>query len=254
MKRVVVVMLLGFAFSMPSRAQNPPLSPAATVLKFYKALKEKRYIEGFRYSIYRAAIEGLSAAELSELEPDFARTFAEIPDQIETKGEQINRNSAVVFVKFAGQEQVQRIELIRDGNDWLVGDEESLALVKQQGRAFFFNTRMQVNESETAKMLARIFTAEAIYAEKFEGRYLDLAELVKRQAVPEDMSDGEANGYKFVITVSDDKKNFILNATPVSYGKSGKLSFYLDPEGLRAEDKKGQPASRTAPIYHPNSN
>jgi hypothetical protein len=253
MKRVFVVILLVLAFTHLLSAQSAKGSPSETVLTFYKLLKEKKYVEGFHYSIYRAAIEGLTAAELKDLEPDFARTFSEIPDKIETKGEQITGNSAIVFLKFAGQEEVQQVALIREGKDWLVGDQESFAIVKQQGRAFFFNTRMEVNETETAKTLSRIFGAQIIYAKNFEGRYMDLAEMIRLRAVPEDISDGESNGYKITVSVSADKKNFTLNAVPVVYGKTGRLSFYLDPEGFRADDLKGQPASKTSPIYHPKS-
>jgi hypothetical protein len=210
-------------------------------------------VEGFHYSIYRGAIEGLTPAELQDLEPDFARTFSEIPDKIEVKSERITGDNAIVVLKFAGQEEVQTVGLIREGKDWLVGDQESFAIVKQQGRAFFFNTRMEVNETETAKMLSRIYGAEIIYAKNFDGHYMDMAEMIKRQAVPEDFSDGESNGYKIVVTVSADKKNFTLNAVPVVYGKTGRLSFYIDPEGFRAEDLKGQPASKNSPVYRPKS-
>lgn len=253
MKRVVVIILLVLASTGQALAQNSKASPSETVLKFYKALKEKKYVEGFHHSIYRLAIEGLTPAELQDLESDFARTFSEIPDNIEVKSESINKDNAVVVLKFAGQEEVQTVALIREGKDWLVGDRESFAVVKQQGRAFFFNTRMEVNETETAKMLSRIYGAEIIYAKNFEGQYLEMAELIKRQAVPEDFSNGESNGYKIVVTVSSDKKNFTLTAIPMVYGKTGRLSFYVDPDGFRAEDLKGQPASKSSPIYHPKS-
>jgi len=51
----------------------------------------------FRHSVYRNAVEGLTPAELQDLEPDFARTFAAIPDKIEPSGELITGESATVF-------------------------------------------------------------------------------------------------------------------------------------------------------------
>ena len=251
MKRIAAVIFL--LLSIPPQTMSQTLSPSETVLNFYRALREKRYVEGFHFSIYRVAVEGLTAAELKDLEPDFARTFAEIPDKIEAKGEQINGDSAIVFLKFPGQDEVQQVGLIRQGKEWLVGDQESYAVVKRQGRAFFFNTRMEVNEAETVKMLSRIFSAEIIYAQKYEGRFMDMADMVRLQAVPGDLGDGESNGYKFTVTLAADKKSFMVSAVPAIYGKTGRSSFYLDADGLRADDKKGQPASKDSPTYHPKS-
>src|SRR5205085_4899522 len=135
-------------------------TPAAAALNSYRALKEKRYVEGFRHSVYRGAVEGLSAAELQELEPDFARTFAQIPDRIEPQGEQVTGDTATVMLKFADNDQPQVVALIHVGGEWLVGDQGALAEVKQQGRAYFFNARMIVNEDETVDILQHIIGAE----------------------------------------------------------------------------------------------
>src|SRR5260221_2109711 len=123
-------------------AQHKPGSPTDAALSFYRALKEKRYVEGFRHSVYRNAVEGLTPAELQDLEPDFARTFAGIPDKIEPGNEQISGQTATVSLKFGGAEEPQQVAMVRVGSEWLVGDKETLALVNAQGRAFFFNARM----------------------------------------------------------------------------------------------------------------
>src|ERR1700754_4437263 len=99
MKRALAFAILlglfaGFAFAQKGQ------TPTAAALSFYRALKEKRYVEGFRHSVYRGAVEGLSTAELQELEPDFARTFAQIPDKLEAQGEQVTGDTAVVTLKF----------------------------------------------------------------------------------------------------------------------------------------------------------
>src|SRR5437763_16303176 len=112
----VITLTLMVGQALAQKAQ----SPTAAALNFYRALKEKRYVEGFHHSVYRGAVEGLSAAELQELEPDFARTFALIPDHIEAQGEQINGDNAVVTSKFEGTEQPQTVTLIRAGGEWLV--------------------------------------------------------------------------------------------------------------------------------------
>ncbi len=251
MKRIAIAMFVWLSFLPSVSAQNPKSSPSDTVIKFYRALKEKKYIEGFRLSIYRGAIEGLSAAELKDLEPDFVRTFSAIPDKIDVKGQQITGNTAVVFLKFEGVEKLEQVALIAQGAEWLVGDQESLQLVQAQGRNFFFNTRMVVNEEEATEMIQRIRTAEILYASKFEGRNAPVTELVRLEALPKEMEDGESSGYKFTLTVSADKLSFYIHAVPSIYGKTGKLSFYADVQGLHAEDLKGQPASKKSPIFQP---
>lgn len=226
-------------------------SPTQTVMNFYRALREKRYVEGFRQSIYRGAIDGLTPAELQDLEPDFARTFAAIPEKIEARGEQINSGDAIVFLKFDGVEKLEQVALIKIAGEWLVGDQESYTVVNSQGRAFFFNSRMAVNEGEAFDMLQRIIGAEVIYSAKFQGRIATLEELIRLGGVPKDIDDGEASGYRYALTISEDKKSFLASAIPTVYGKTGRLSFYADLDSIRAEDLKGQPANARSPIYQP---
>jgi hypothetical protein len=253
MKRIAIAIFLCLLLIPSIRAQKSKATPSDVVIKFYHALKEKKYVEGFHLSVYRGAIEGLSAAEMKDLEPDFQRTFSAIPDKIEVKGEQINGITAVVFLKFEGVEKLEQVALIAQGNEWLVGDQEALDLVKEQGRNFFFNTRMVVNEAEANEMLQRILNVEFVYASKFEGRLAPIAELVKLQGLPKEMEDGESSGYKFSLTISEDKRSFYVHAVPVVYGKTGKLSFYADVQGIYAEDLKGKPASNKSPVYQPKS-
>ena len=231
-------------------AQQPATSPTQTVINFYRALKQKHYVEGFHHSVYRAAVEGLSAGELKDLEPDFTKTFAAIPDKIEPRDEQIDRDTAVVKLKFEGMESAQEVALIRVGGEWLVGDQETLTLVRAQGRSFFFNARILVNEAEAVEMLQRIIGAEIIYSQKFEGRCASLQELVKLGGVPKDIED-QGGAYKFSFSLAADKKSFFATATPSTYGRSGRSSFYADLNGIRGEDLKGKLASASSPVYVP---
>lgn len=249
MKRVIFFAIILMMPAPVTFAQKAG-SPTATTISFYRALKEKHYVEGFRHSIYRNAIEGLSPAELQDLEPDFAQTFSSIPDKIEPKGEQITGDTATVFLQFDGVAEPQTVALIRVSGEWLVGDQESLALIKSQGRAYFFNTRMLVNEDETVEMLQRMIGAEVIYSNKFQGRNAPLAELIRLGGVPKDLeNNGESNGYRFTLTLSADQSTFSATAVPVAYGKTGRLSFYADLHGIHAQDLKGQPANAQSPVY-----
>jgi len=251
MKRSFTATLLIITIALGSGAQQKTLSPSDTVVTFYRALKSKHYVEGFRYSVYRGAVEGLTPAELQDLGPDFARTFSAIPENIVPKGEQISGQTATVSLQFGGAGDAQQVGLVRAGNEWLVGDQETLAMVKSQGRAFFFNSRMLVNESEAYEMLQRIIGAEIIYSHKFEGKNATLAELIRLGGVPKDIEDGEGSGYRFVLTVSADEKSFFATACPATYGRTGRVSFYANIDGVRGEDLKGQPAKAGSPVYQP---
>jgi hypothetical protein len=250
MKRASALALLIALLSAVAPAQKAQ-TPTATALDFYRALKARRYVEGFHHSVYRSAVEGLTAAELQELEPDFARTFAEIPDKIEAQNEQVNGDTAVVTLKFDGNDQPQTVALVRAGGEWLVGDQTSLAEVKQQGRAYFFNARMIANEDEVVDILQHLIGAEVIYGRKFQGRVAPLAELIRLGGVTKELETGVANGYRFAMTLSADQSTFSAVAVPVVYAKTGRLSFYADINGVRAQDLKGQPATASAPPFQP---
>jgi hypothetical protein len=235
-----------------SSASGQQPSPTETVISFYRALKDKRYAEGFGLSVYREALQGLTPQEMQELEPEFLRTFSAIPDKIEPRGENIIGDSAIVFLKFEGVNDLQQVVLTRVAGQWLVGDKESLTVVKAQGRRYFLNARIAVNENEAFEVVSRIVDAETLYAGRFEGRRAALEELIKRGAVPKELESGELNGYAFAVKLSDDQKSFSVTATPVVYGKTGRLSFYADVGGIRAEDRKGKPATGKSPVFNPN--
>ena len=246
---MALAVALATALGAENAAAQKTLSPSETAVSFYKALKAKRYAEGFRLSVYNGAIEGLSPDELKELEPDFARTFSGIPDRIDAVSEHIDGDSATVSLKFEGTDENQPVMLVRVGGRWLVGDMDALRLVQSQGREFFFNARMSVNESESAQMIYRIIGAETIYARQKQGVYASLDQLIQLGGIPKDWEGGTANGYRATVTIASDRKSFFVTAEPVQYGKTGKLSFYADINNLRAEDLKGKPAGPDSPVY-----
>jgi hypothetical protein len=235
--------------SVPVAAQAG--KPGERALEFYRALKARQYLDGFRRSVYRKAVEGLSPDELKDLEPDFSRTFSEIPDKIEVKAEKIDGDSALVALKFEGSDTLQQVALIKSGGEWLVGDKETLDLVNQQGKAFFFNTRITVNEAEAYEMLQRMVGAEYLYAKKFQGQNATLDELIKLGGVPRDLEDGTASGYRFSLELRPDKSAFYARATPITYGKTGRVSLYADINGIRGADLKGKPAGPETPAFKP---
>ncbi|HEY7547403.1 MAG TPA: hypothetical protein VID27_21080 [Blastocatellia bacterium] len=248
MKRMAIAALFVFLLLDSSIAQKQTLTPSKTALQFYRLLKEKKYAEGFHLSVYRWAVEGLKADEIKDLESDFARTFSAIPDKMEAAGEQITGDTAVVFLKYAGAAEPQQVGLVLVDGEWLVGDKESLDLVRKQGTTYFFNARIAENENETFRMLLRLVGAETIYLQK-RGQVASLQDLIRLNGVPKDIEDSATLGYKITLELSSDKQSFAALATPLAYGRTGRLSFYADADGIRAEDLKGQPASVNSPPF-----
>ena len=103
---------------------------------------------------------------------------------------------------------------------------------------------MVQNERMAIGMMYTIAHAEDQYKKKNSGAYGTLEELMAADLVPKDGI--EKSGYRFDFTISGDK--FEVSATPLEYGKSGKLSLFLDhTRVLRGGDKSGASASASDP-------
>lgn len=106
---------------------------------------------------------------------------------------------------------------------------------------------MVQNERMAMGIMYTIAHAEDEYKKKNNGAYATLEELMAANLVPKEGI--EKSGYRFDITVSGDK--FEMSATPVEYGKSGKLSLFMDhTRVLRGGDKSGASASASDPPIH----
>jgi hypothetical protein len=247
MKCIARALALVAALSLAAPAPaSQAASPKDTVLAFYKLLRERRYAEGFALSVYAGAIEGLSDAELAELTPEFERTFANIPETIKIEGENIGGDVATVWSKFGGEE-VQEVALIKQGGRWLVGDRETLDHVRREGLAFFFNARIDVNQTETLRILREIVGKEDVAKSQSKG-YATLEQLVSAHGLADDVQGGEASGYRFTLELSDDRSSYSVTAVPVRYGRTGTLSFYADARGVRAADARGGAVGPEAPL------
>lgn len=245
----LLIVVTSAAFST-AHAQNPPRTPTETTRAFYTMMREKKYREAFAISIYQPAMEGLSAQELEELRPDFdkmAQAIAEkLPGNVEVNGEQISGDFATVFVKVMdadGKEKVEPATLIKVANSWVVGDKESLELVKKAGKKFFFEARITAHHNDVQDMMTRISLAQVLYSQSHNGQYGTMAELVAGGMVPKDIEGTDTTGYRFQINRSADGKSWYATAEPVQYGRSGRLSFYLDGSGVRSGDTGGKPLS-----------
>jgi hypothetical protein len=101
------------------------------------------------------------------------------------------------------------------------------------------------NEAMATYALNTIAYAESSYKdEKKKGRYGTLEELAAEKLLENGFM--EHLEYKIELSASGDK--FEATATPKSYGKTGRLSFFVNESGtVRAADHKGQPATPDDP-------
>ena len=229
----------------PAQAQR---TPTETVREFYRLMREKKFREAFGMSIYRPALEGLSQQELEDLRPDFEKmaiaVSEKIPAKVDITGEQISGDSASVFVKVIdadGKEKIEPAALIKIDNVWIVGDKENLELVKKEGKKFFFEARIHAHHNDVQDMMTRISLAQVVYSQGHKGNFGNAAELITGGLIPKDLETPDSTGYRFQVFRSADGKSWYATAEPAQYGRTGRLSFYLDASGVRSGDVGGKP-------------
>src|ERR1051325_3141493 len=240
--------LLSLALLSSTLVQTTARTPTETMREFYQFLRAKKFREAFGMSIYRPAIEGLSAQELEDLRPDFERMAAavseNIPATVDITGEQISGDVATVFVKVVDADGKKKIEpgsLIKLNNTWVVGDQESLKMVQQAGKKFFFEARINAHHSDVQDMLTRISVVQVAYSQSHNGQFGNTAELIAAGYIPKDIEGPETTGYRFQVVRSADAKSGNATAEPAQYGRTGLLSFYLAASGARSGDVGGKP-------------
>jgi len=236
-------LLLPSANSIISAQNAATRTPSDTVREFYKALSERRFRDAFAMSTLKGAIEGLSPEEMEDLRPDFER-MASAADKVLISGEQVSGETATVFVKVKDgdpSEPPDQVALMRAGGVWIVGDKNSQDVVNKEGRKYFFKARIDTHHSEVQEMLKRISVAQLVYSQQHGGKYGDLPALISAGLVPKDLEATESTGYRFHITLSSDAKSYTAGAEPARYGRTGRLSFFLDQTGVRSADTGGKP-------------
>ena len=236
------------AITTPGLAQSTQRTPTETMREFYRMMREKKFREAFGMSVWRHGLEGLSTEEYEDLRPDFDRMAVavseKLPGQIDISGEQISGDIATVFVKVAdaeGKEKVEPATLIKIDNAWVVGDKESLEMVRKAGKKFFFETRINAHHSDVQDMMTRVSLAQVVYSQGHNGQFGNTAELIAAGLIPKDIEGTESTGYRFQIVRSTDGKSWYATAEPAQYGRTGRLSFYLDASGVRSGDAGGKP-------------
>ena len=102
-----------------------------------------------------------------------------------------------------------------------------------------------VNETMAFYALNRIAAAQSTYKDdRKKGRYGTLEELLAEKL----LENGFLENMEYKIELSAAADKFEVSATPKTYGKSGRRSFFLDETGkVRAADHKGRPATAADP-------
>ena len=232
-----------------------PNGPADTVRAFYKLLREKKFREAIFLTNLRPAIEGLTDSELKDFSLDFEAIAGQVPAEIEINGEIITGDNATVTANLPNEDgdknEIQQIKLKKNGDVWVIQsvDAEAEARIKKEGKQYFYNLRIETHEEEARRMLERISKAELAYSLQNGGVYADFATLIAAGLLPDDVKTSESTGYNYTVKITDNKTKYYANATPAVYGKSGKLSFLLepDPKGISrvtSKDNGGQPIKK----------
>jgi hypothetical protein len=228
-------------------AQTAPRTPSDVVREFYKAMREHRFKDAWSMTIYKPAIESLTAEEMEDLRSTFEEQAAHIPEQVEITAEQIEGKAAKVFVKLPAAESTPQVTsepvtLINSGGAWIVGDEANQAIVIKAGRRYFLDAVLDVNQTTIEDFMKNLVGLEAIYALAHNGAFGDLKALVGAGLMSDDAVDPKSTGYTFRLTIATDSKSFIAGAEPVRYGHTGKLSFWMDQTGkINKVDNGGKP-------------
>jgi hypothetical protein len=246
---ISLLLVAAFAFlaspSISEVAAQVSRTPSDTVREFYKALREKRFREALSMSIYKPAIEELNAQEFDEYRPYFEAMAVDVPEKVEINGEQISGEMATVFVNTTdeqGKPKVEPVKLQRVAGVWIIGNPEDAKAIKQAGKNYFFNLRIQVNHNEAQNMLLRIAKAQFVYGSQHKGEFADIPTLVKAELLPSDVETSETTGYRYMVTLGKDRKSYTAGAVPSNYGRTGRLSFHLDQKGLiKSSDTGGKP-------------
>ncbi|MFN2576073.1 MAG: hypothetical protein ABR607_00110 [Pyrinomonadaceae bacterium] len=243
---IAALAVLLLTSSFPARAQTQR-SPSGVVREFYKAMREHRFKDAWAMTIYKPAVEDLSAEELEDLRADFEQKAAQVPAEIEVTGEQIQGNTATVFVRVPVTESTPQVtsepvNLISSGGVWIIGDEANQAIVKKGGRRFFLDALIEQHQSDVEDLLKRLIAVQIVYAAQHNGALGDLQALIAADLIVRESADPKAIGYHFHIAIAPDGKSYVASAEPARYGHTGKLSFWMDQTGaIKSADNNGKP-------------
>ena len=240
---IVLVFLITVASSLTANAQTPR-TPSDVVRDFYKAMREHRFKDAWSMSVYKPAVDGLNADEMEDLRPFFEAQAAAIPEQLQIDTERISGNTAQVFVRLPPDSSPQLtsrpVDLIKSGGGWIIGTPAEQETVKKAGGRYFVDALIDLNQDNMADVLKRLIGMEAAYAQANNGAYGEVKALVAAGLMSDDMFDPKLSGYNFRLTING--KTYIATAEPAHYGRTAKVSYWMDQTGaIKSADNGGKP-------------
>ena len=224
----------------PAAPKGPTITidkggPADTVRAFYQLLREKKFKEAIFLTNLRPAIEGLTETELADFALDFEALAGQVPAQIEINGEIISGDNATVTANLPsgddGKNEPQKIKLKKTGDIWIIQtvDDEVEARIKKEGKAYFYNLRIETHEEEARKMLERVAKAQIAYSLQHDGICGDIQMLIDAGFLPDDIKTSESTGYNYSVTLSETKKHISPTPCPLFMAKAAGFRSCLSP-------------------------
>ena len=212
-------------------------------------MREQRFREAFALTNYKPAVESLTAEDMEDLGPTFEDKAKMIPETVEITGEQINGNTATVFVRVpiadaAAQVTSQPVNLAKSGGAWMIvfGSESDQEEVRKAGRRYFLDAMMAEHEGDVDDFMKRLVMWELVYSQQHGGALADFPALIQAGMFSNDVIDPKLSGYNYHIAIAKDGKGYVATAEPVRHGHTGKLSFWSDQTGaVKSADNGGKP-------------
>lgn len=104
---------------------------------------------------------------------------------------------------------------------------------------------MEANETAIQEKLATLARSEFIFRLGNPNRFAALDELLTRKLADAALGSGLADGYRFSLYVTNATAsapaNFFIVAIPVTFGETGRKSFYIDATGIVRARETSQP-------------
>src|ERR1051325_8042136 len=243
----LLLFIIASAIVSPISYAQTQRGPSDVVREFYKAMREHRFKDAWSVTVYKEAIEGLTPDEMEDLRPFFEAQAAPIPDQLQIDSEQISGNTAQVFVHLPPSDSSPQltskpVDLINAGGVWIIGTQSEQETVKKAGNRYFLDALIDLNQDNMADVLKRLIGMEAVYAQANNGAIGELKALVAAGLMSDDMFDPKLSGYTFHLTING--KTYVATAEPTHYGRTGKLSYWMDQTGtIKSADNGGKPVA-----------
>ena len=102
---------------------------------------------------------------------------------------------------------------------------------------------MDAHHTDVQEMFTRISLALLLYSQQHNGQFGNLATLIAAGLIPKDLEGTDSTGYRFNIQIAPGGKSWTATAEPAQYGRTGRLSFFMDASGVRSADTGGKPLS-----------